>query len=160
AASGVAAPGVNANAGTQQAATSQRATIDPTNALERAFVSAAHEQNQRAAFRRIFLDSQVALATVSDAAGAAPRIVTLGPAGGPPLTFPRARARPPDRGRAPAASDDAGPQSPAGPPRRALRNNHHHLGPVPPPRGGGRQPVPRRSPGPRRYAALSWARPI
>lgn len=86
-AAGVAAPGVNANAGAQHAAASQRTSIEPQNALERAFVTAAHEQSQRAAFRRIFLDSQVALATVSNDANAAPRVVTLGPAGDACLIF-------------------------------------------------------------------------
>lgn len=87
AAPGVAAPGVHANGATQSASTPQRAAIEPANALERAFVGAAHQENQRAAFRRTFLDAQVALATVSADANAAPRLVRLGPAGEACLIF-------------------------------------------------------------------------
>lgn len=61
--------------------------IDPENALERAFVNAARQENQRAAFRRIFLEAQVALATVSADANAAPRLIRLGPAGDTCLIF-------------------------------------------------------------------------
>ncbi len=83
---GVAAPGVHAN-GAQSASTAPRSTIEPANALERAFVAAARQENQRAAFRHTFLDAQVALATVSTGANAAPRLVRLGPAGEACLIF-------------------------------------------------------------------------
>ncbi len=86
AAPGIAAPGVSAN-GVQNASAPQRTTIEPANALERAFVGAALQESQRAAFRRIFLDAEVALATVSADANAAPRLVRLGPAGEACLIF-------------------------------------------------------------------------
>lgn len=86
AAPGIAAPGVSAN-GAQNASAPQRTTIEPANALERAFVGAALQESQRAAFRRIFLDAEVALATISADANAAPRLVRLGPAGEASLIF-------------------------------------------------------------------------
>ena len=87
AAPGVVAPGVSANGATQSASAPQRSIIEPTNALERAFVEAARQESQRAAFRHIFLDAQVALATVSADANSAPRVVRLGPAGDACLIF-------------------------------------------------------------------------
>ena len=84
--SGVAAPGVSANGGAAHAAPA-RAAIEPANDLERAFVNAAHQANARIAFRRTFLASQVALATVSADANAAPREIRLGPGGEACLIF-------------------------------------------------------------------------
>ena len=83
---GVAAPGVSASSA-QNASAPQRASIEPANALERAFLGAARQESQRAAFRRIFLDAEVALATVSADANSAPRLVRLGPAGEACLIF-------------------------------------------------------------------------
>jgi hypothetical protein len=82
--SGVAAPGVNANA---SHATPARTAIEPANDLERAFVTAAHQASARAAFRRTFLASQVALATMSAAANAPAREIRLGPGGDACLIF-------------------------------------------------------------------------
>lgn len=80
------APGVNANANASHA-TRARTAIEPANDLERAFVTAAHQANARAAFRRTFLASQVALATVSAAANAPAREIRLGPGGDACLIF-------------------------------------------------------------------------
>lgn len=84
--SGVAAPGINANASAANAAPS-RSAIEPTNDLERAFISAAHQASARAAFRRTFLTSQVALATMTAAANSPARQVRLGPGGDACLIF-------------------------------------------------------------------------
>jgi hypothetical protein len=84
--SGVAAPGVNVNANASHA-TPARAAIEPANDLERAFVTAAHQANARAAFRRTFLASQVALATMSADANAPAREIRLGPGGDACLIF-------------------------------------------------------------------------
>jgi hypothetical protein len=84
--SGVAAPGVNANASGAHAAPT-RTAIEPANDLERAFVTAAHQASARAAFRRSFLASQVALATMSTAANAPAREIRLGPGGDACLIF-------------------------------------------------------------------------
>ena len=62
-------------------------TIEPANALERAFVTAASDETARAAFRRLFLESQVALATVASGPGAAARTIPLGPGGQSCLIF-------------------------------------------------------------------------
>lgn len=85
-AGGVAAPGVSANPGAAHA-TPARTAIEPANDLERAFVNAAHQASARIAFRRTFLASQVALATVSADASAAPRQIRLGPGGEACLIF-------------------------------------------------------------------------
>ncbi|MFZ2029105.1 MAG: hypothetical protein WAU68_02265 [Vitreimonas sp.] len=84
--SGVAAPGINANANASPA-TPTRAAIEPMNDLERAFVNAAHQASARAAFRHTFLTSQVALATMSAAANAPAREIRLGPGGDACLIF-------------------------------------------------------------------------
>jgi hypothetical protein len=82
------APGINANANANAShATRARTAIEPANDLERAFVTAAHQANARAAFRRTFLASQVALATVSAAANAPAREIRLGPGGDACLIF-------------------------------------------------------------------------
>jgi len=85
-AAGVAAPGVSAPSA-QNASAPPRTSIEPANALERAFLAAARQEGQRAQFRRIFLDAEVALATVSTEANSAPRLVRLGPAGEACLIF-------------------------------------------------------------------------
>jgi hypothetical protein len=51
--------------------------IEPQNALERAFVDAADNPASRAAFRREFLDSQVALAISSNAPDAPPAAIPV-----------------------------------------------------------------------------------
>ena len=84
--SGVAAPGVSATASSSHA-TPARTAIEPANDLERAFVNAARQASARIAFRRTFLASQVALATVSTDANAAPREIRLGPGGQACLIF-------------------------------------------------------------------------
>ena len=61
--------------------------IEPANALERAFVTAASEESARAGFRRLFLRSQVALATVATTADAAARTIPMGPGGEACLIF-------------------------------------------------------------------------
>jgi hypothetical protein len=83
---GVAAPGINANAGAAHA-TPTRTAIEPANDLERAFVTAARQASARIAFRRTFLTSQVALATMSAAANAPAREIRLGPSGDACLIF-------------------------------------------------------------------------
>jgi hypothetical protein len=74
------------NAGAAHAAPT-RTAIEPANDLERAFVTAAHQASARAAFRRTFLSSQVALATMSAAANAPAREIRLGPGGDACLIF-------------------------------------------------------------------------
>ncbi|MBI3439852.1 MAG: hypothetical protein HY054_14595 [Proteobacteria bacterium] len=82
----VAAPGVNANRGAAHP-TPARAATEPANELERAFINAARQASARVAFRHTFLESQVALATVSADANAAPREIRLGPGGEACLIF-------------------------------------------------------------------------
>jgi hypothetical protein len=79
---GAAAPGA-----AQHASAPARTVIQAANPLERAFLNAARQESERVPFRRIFLDSQVALATVSAAPNAAPRSVRLGPAAEACLIF-------------------------------------------------------------------------
>lgn len=55
------------------------ARITPETELERVFLAALADKSQRAAFRREFLASQIALAMASDASDAAPRYVDLRP---------------------------------------------------------------------------------
>jgi hypothetical protein len=62
-------------------------TIEPANALERSFVTAVSDETARPAFRRLFLESQVALATVSNDPSAAARVIELGPGGTACLIF-------------------------------------------------------------------------
>jgi len=52
--------------------------IIPTNELERAFLAALNDPTQRAVFRRVLLESQVALALASDEHDAPPRLLDLG----------------------------------------------------------------------------------
>lgn len=82
---GVAAPGVNVNSSAHPTPT--RTAMQPANDLERAFVNAAHQASARTAFRHTFLDSQVALATVSTAPNAPAREIRLGPGGEACLIF-------------------------------------------------------------------------
>jgi hypothetical protein len=52
--------------------------ITPTNELERVFVAALDDPTERPIFRRILLESQVALALVDDVPDAEPRLLDLG----------------------------------------------------------------------------------
>ncbi|MDX2276750.1 MAG: SseB family protein [Hyphomonadaceae bacterium] len=63
-------------AATEQPA-SAPAYIEPTNALEQTFVAAVDNPDLRAAFRRQFLESQVALALSSRDPAAPPRAIDL-----------------------------------------------------------------------------------
>lgn len=52
--------------------------ITPSNDLERAFLAALHDEEARPEFRRLLLESQVALALASNLADAPPRLLALG----------------------------------------------------------------------------------
>ncbi|WP_135212513.1 SseB family protein [Vitreimonas flagellata] len=52
--------------------------IEPANDLERAFIAALHDEEARPEFRRLLLDSQVALALQSNLDDAPPRLLALG----------------------------------------------------------------------------------
>lgn len=82
AASAAAAFPVLAQAQTQSGVTPPRPPgppqITPANDLERAFVAALHDEAARPEFRRLLLDSQVALALQSNLDGAPPRLLALG----------------------------------------------------------------------------------
>ncbi|UPT64082.1 MAG: hypothetical protein M0D54_05935 [Hyphomonadaceae bacterium JAD_PAG50586_4] len=52
--------------------------IEPANDLERAFIGALHDEAARPEFRRLLLDSQVALSLQSNLDDAPPRLLSLG----------------------------------------------------------------------------------
>jgi hypothetical protein len=74
-ASSHAAPGVSV----QPARPQTLPLIEPANALEHAFIDASDNPADRAAFRRQFLESRVALALSSNAPDAPPAAIQVGP---------------------------------------------------------------------------------
>ena len=66
-----------ANTAPPAAAAAAQTVIEPANALERSFVAAADNETERAAFRRLFLDSRVALVLTVAGADAAPAQISL-----------------------------------------------------------------------------------